>query len=67
MNREQTQGSRVLKGLGYSCAERCPTDHGVNCVKVIHNSSGFLHGEDDDRPYDVDGVVYCGRCHEFIA
>lgn len=24
---------------------------------------GFLHAEDDDGPFDVDGVEYCGRCH----
>ncbi len=38
--------------------------HGKTCEKVMHhNGEGFLHGEHDDRPYDVDGVEYCGRCH----
>ncbi len=25
-----------------------------------------MHGEDEDGPYDVDGVMYCGRCHVWI-
>lgn len=34
------------------------------CQKVIHDGrQGYLHGPDDDSPYDVDGVRYCGRCH----
>lgn len=36
----------------------------VRCQKVVHDSrSGYLHEADDDNPYDVDGVAYCGRCH----
>jgi hypothetical protein len=41
--------------------------HGYNCVKVAHTSTGYLHDELDDRPYDVDNVRYCGRCHEWLA
>lgn len=37
--------------------------HGVNCQKVIHTSSGYLHADDDDKKYNVDGCDYCGRCH----
>lgn len=37
--------------------------HGVDCVKAPHTGEGYLHAEDDDRPYDVDGCSYCGRCH----
>ena len=40
-----------------------PITHGVNCPKAPHVGDGYLHGEDDDTPYDVDGVPYCGRCH----
>ena len=41
--------------------------HGVNCRKVVHaRDTGYLHGADDDAPYDVDGVAYCGRCHRVI-
>lgn len=37
------------------------------CVKRPHDArGGFLHREDDDRPYDVDGSTYCGRCHHAI-
>jgi hypothetical protein len=37
----------------------------MSCKKVIHEpgKTGYLHEADDDRPYDVDGVEYCGRCH----
>lgn len=37
----------------------------LKCPKAPHDnpSGGYLHGEDDDRPYDVDGMLYCGRCH----
>lgn len=41
-----------------------PTTHGINCPKVPHlGRAGLLHAENDDKPYDVDGVTYCGRCH----
>lgn len=35
------------------------------CEKVPHDPArgGYLHDEADDGPYDVDGCVYCGRCH----
>lgn len=28
-----------------------PPQHGVNCFKVQHTGAGYLHGDDDDRPY----------------
>ena len=37
--------------------------HGTNCTKVPHTGDGYLHVEDDDTPFDVDGRDYCGRCH----
>lgn len=38
--------------------------HGVSCPKVRHDSTdSYMHRKDDDGPYDVDGVNYCGRCH----
>lgn len=39
------------------------------CKKVPHidRYGGYLHGEDDDSPYDVDGVAYCGRCHRAMS
>ena len=40
--------------------------HGVNCEKAYHYGPGYLHREDDDRPYDVDGALYCGRCHHAL-
>lgn len=42
--------------------------HGINCTKAEHNASGgYLHGAEDDMPYDVDGLSYCGRCHGSLA
>jgi hypothetical protein len=40
--------------------------HRANCEKKPHIGDGYLHGEDDDAPYDVDGVKYCGRCHRHL-
>lgn len=40
--------------------------HGVDCQKVPHIGTGHLHMANDDTPYDVDGVWYCGRCHVFL-
>ena len=41
--------------------------HGKDCEKVPHTGDGYLHAEDDDTPYGVDSVMYCGRCHVAIA
>lgn len=41
--------------------------HGVDCPKAKHMGGGYLHDADDDRPYDVDNVLYCGRCHGWIG
>lgn len=30
-------------------------------------NTGYLHSAVDDRPYDVDGLTYCGRCHGFLG
>ena len=41
--------------------------HGVSCPKRPHRvGAAYMHGLDDDGPYDVDGVAYCGRCHECL-
>lgn len=40
--------------------------HGINCPKVPHTRHGYLHEASDDGAYDVDGISYCGRCHEAI-
>lgn len=43
-------------------------DHAnARCQKVYHwDGEGFLHAGDDDSPYNVDGVRYCGRCHHCL-
>lgn len=41
--------------------------HGTNCEKVEHGSRcGYLHDSEDDSPFSVDGVYYCGRCHHVM-
>ena len=39
--------------------------HGKTCPKKPHDNreGGYLHGDDDDTTYWVDGWLYCGRCH----
>lgn len=40
----------------------------LSCRKVPHDNprGGYMHGEDEDGPYDADGVLYCGRCHSWF-
>ena len=54
-----------LAGLLTQERRPVPLRHGVNCHKAAHSHlrNGYLHTRDDDTPYDVDGVAYCGRCH----
>jgi len=42
--------------------------HGISCKKQPHDNpdGGYLHEESDDSSYDVDGCIYCGRCHVAI-
>lgn len=42
-------------------------EHGKDCPKAMHLGEGYLHAADDDQPYDVDGVMYCGRCHGWMG
>lgn len=46
-----------------SPAGQAPGMEEITCEKVQHIGGGYLHDDDDDSPYDVDGVMYCGRCH----
>jgi len=41
--------------------------HGETCPKVSHTGLAYLHAAEDDGPYDVDGVSYCGRCHLWLS
>lgn len=54
-----------LQGNMATAAEQA---HGRTCIKVPHIKSdgGYLHAPDDDGPFDVDNVWYCGRCHAAI-
>lgn len=55
------------KGVLCECAPN-KRAHGVICLKKSHDrlDGGYLHAETDDTPYDVDGVQYCGRCHQAL-
>lgn len=56
-------------GCDCGCCEAVTSaiQHGINCSKVPHETEGYLHAERDDAPYDVDGVIYCGRCHVALS
>lgn len=48
--------------------------HGIDCTKVAHKPGGelkeghgWLHDESYDGKFDIDGSLYCGRCHQFIG
>ena len=61
---EQVRASKQIEREIFALKKQAEFMHGVNCEKVKHDKSGgYLHADDDDRPYDVDGVMYCGRCH----
>jgi hypothetical protein len=59
--------SNLRRGMEQLLREAFPVKqitHGISCPKVAHTKgNGYLHDELDDTPYDVDGVMYCGRCH----
>ena len=40
--------------------------HGRDCPKVPHEGAGYLHEPVDDGPVTVDGLTFCGRCHEAL-
>jgi cytochrome c553 len=42
-------------------------EHGKDCPKVKHYGNVYLHAANDDSPYDVDGIIYCGRCHGWMG
>lgn len=44
-----------------------PERHGLTCEKVPHDPArAYLHRADDDGPYWMDNVQYCGRCHAYL-
>ena len=68
---ESLQSLQRRLGIGASEAMKMQADaivHGRTCQKKPHDNpeGGYLHGEDDDTPYDVDGWKYCGRCHQVL-
>lgn len=40
--------------------------HGFDCEKHSHETGHHEHDENDDKPYNVDGCWYCGRCHHCL-
>ncbi len=65
VERERTPGPINDVGVNTSVTV-APLVHGVNCPKASHGAGGFLHLPEDDGPYEVDGVAYCGRCHWYL-
>lgn len=42
--------------------------HAGDCPKFIHAEGVcYLHEPDDDSPYEIDGVMFCGRCHGWLS
>lgn len=66
---ENQQASKQIDREIFALKMQAENDirHGVNCEKVAHAGTGYLHEADDDRPYDVDGLMYCGRCHTYLG
>lgn len=64
---EETTGKPRAAPLKFTDADLAT--HGVDCPKVEHLDfrGGYLHGPNDDSPYYVDGVLYCGRCHGWMG
>jgi len=65
LDRKQPKGYRKAWN-GSPLPPRPSVQHGVDCKKAPHIREGYLHAEDDDGPFDVDGIAYCGRCHQVI-
>jgi hypothetical protein len=67
---ESLQSLQRRLGIGAAVAMKIQAGdivHGKTCEKKPHDKwGGYLHGEDDDTPYDVDGWKYCGRCHQVL-
>lgn len=64
----EAEVERAIVKLADATGDDTVVRHGVSCQKVSHATTerGYLHSDDDDSPYDVDGVMYCGRCHEAL-
>ena len=75
--RDHDEETAECQRVGCDCAkcdcggpgplEQPPMRHGFDCGKVPHEAEGYLHSATDDSPYDVDGLTYCGRCHEALS
>lgn len=54
-------------GVNMSTTLKFTGRHGTDCPKVEHIGEGYLHDENWDQPYEVDGLCYCGRCHAWLG
>lgn len=43
-------------------------EHGKDCRKSKHDprAKGYMHGAKEDTPYDVGGLLKCGRCYTWM-
>lgn len=63
----ERDGNRLHADWADRAIAAAKVTHGLNCPKQPHTRpDGYLHAENDDRPYDVDGCRYCGRCHRAL-
>lgn len=69
-------GAATPDGYRSTCSKHRPKEaakaeeaHGVSCEKVPHDrrGGGYGHEEEDNHPYLVDRVWYCGRCHRCLS
>lgn len=67
LRREMAEVAREIGGTAGDAPEVF-IRHGYNCPKKPHapGCTGYMHDENDDRAYDVDGETYCGRCHVWL-
>jgi uncharacterized coiled-coil protein SlyX len=68
MLRDTANSLRDADMIGYADAIDPDLRDGGKCKKHPHapGKTGYMHDADDDGQYDVDGVLYCGRCHHCV-
>ena len=66
LDRKQIRAATSDSPNGVPPTKQKLVHHGRDCPKIVHLGAGYLHGPNDDEPYNVDGVTYCGRCHGWL-
>lgn len=66
MRKHTNQLRHLFGGSRVNRDKRTLIVHGQTCEKAPHLTAGYSHPEEDDSPYWVDNVCYCGRCHTYL-